>query len=197
MNLFNLGRQSCLRCSDLQKELDNLRKVEEKYEEDIRNLQEANDKAEKENEEMVEKRKKTNKETSEAIRKLMAEKRKLVEDNKNLLSIVEDITEKYDNVKAENDQLAEKARNDSTEIERLNKRANELHSLNESLQEQIIKSRTFVSSEYRLYKLFLRHCLMRSTRCLVFYFVLSTASKSCTFLYLIVQNAFKVKGTKL
>ena len=148
--VFNLGSQTCLRCPDLQKELDKLWIEKEKMEKDIRLLQEANDKQKEENEKMENERRKTNREASEEIRKVMAEKRELEKEKENLESSKNNITEEYNNVKAENDQLAEKARNDSTEIERLNNWVNSLLFLEETLEEQIEKSRTFVSSEYPL-----------------------------------------------
>lgn len=143
------GSQTCLRCSGLEKELDKLRTDKEKYEKDIRHLQEANDKGKKEYEKMDEKRKTTNREANETIRQLNAEKRELEKEKENLKSTENVITQKYDNVKAENDQLAEKARNDSSEIERLNTMVNNLLSLKETLEEQINKSRTFVSTVLR------------------------------------------------
>ena len=144
--VFNLGSQTCLRCPDLQKELDKLRMEKKNMEKDIKLLKEANDKQKEEDE----KRRKTNKQASEEIRKVMAEKRELEKDKENLESSKNNITEEYNKVKAEKDQLAEKARNDSTEIERLNNRVNSLLFLEETLEEQIEKSRTFVSSEYPL-----------------------------------------------
>ena len=45
--VFNLGSQTCLRCSDLEKKLEKLTKDKENYEKDIKHLQEANKKGKK------------------------------------------------------------------------------------------------------------------------------------------------------